>query len=156
MKRISPRSLVFLAILLPVMAVAYVFSPSNEGPVRYETVRDQAGQDYSEALYDAHLDGKNKAGDGRMYFDAGAKAFDEGQDFKITYRLRYDECVKGAAEAYCDAAGKAFTRGYFFSKKYLKRNQAYLLKMTQRDNWQSDIKKGTIPSYLMRKEGGQF
>lgn len=151
MKLITPRNLVFLAILLPAVAVAYVFIPSNEGPVSYEKVRDQAGQDYSEALYDAHLEGKNKAGEGRMYFDAGAKAFDEGQDFKTTYRLRYDECVKGAAEAYCDAAGKAFTSGYFFSKKYLKRNQAYLLKMTQRDNWQSDIENSGIPSYLVRK-----
>lgn len=156
MKLISPRNLVFLAVLLPVVAVAYVFVPSNEGPVSYEKVRDQAGKAYSEALYDAHLGGKNKTAEGRLYFDAGAKAFDEGQDFKTTYRRRYDECVKGAAEAYCEAAGKAFTSGYFFSKKYLKRNQAYLLKMTQRDNWQSDIKKGTIPSYLMRKEGGQF
>lgn len=152
MKILTPRNLVIFALLLPAVAIAYVFTPSTENAVSYDKVRNAAGEAYSKAIYDAHLNGKDKAAEGRMYFDAGLKSFDEGQDFKATVSARYQECIKGSAEVYCHAAAEAFTEGYFYSKKYFKRNQAYLFKMTQRDNWQSDTKQGKIPSYLIRND----
>lgn len=151
MKLITPRNLVILAMFMSVTAVATVFVPANQSPVSYEKIRDQAGKDYADALYDANFNGKGKEAEGRVYFDAGARAFDQGQTFKESYTGRYNECIKSTAYAYCEAAGKAFSEGYFYSDKYQRRNQAYILKQTQRDNWQTDVKNGKLPSYLIRQ-----
>lgn len=158
MKLITPRRLVMLAIILPVIVLAGVFAPTIGSPLPYENAQAHAGRQFTNALWIGNVTTETRDWEGKQYFDEGIAAYEADLRFGETYTERFRNCQSRAADSYCKAAGDAFTAGFNFAENSTDRVTARkaILKETQRDNWQTDIKQGTIPSYLIRKEGGQF
>lgn len=156
MKIVTHGRLVILAVLLPAIVLASVFMPTVDKQQSYDAERSSAGKKFTRALWDSKLASDIRDREGQQYFDDGIASYDAQQDFRAAFTERAQNCQVLAQQAYCDAAADAFTAGYRYAETVNQTVEKARLKDTQRDNWQSDIKKGTIPSYLMRKEGGQF
>lgn len=152
MKYITPRKLVLAALLLPVMVMAGVFLPATPS-LRYDEAQQAAGEKFTKILWSYNLTTKTRDWEGRQYFDDGVKAFEDGLSFKQTYRERLANCLARSKVGYCEAASEAFSSGYSFAESSTDQETARkaVFKVAQEDNWQTDVKNGKLPSYLIRQ-----
>lgn len=157
MKAITPKKLVVLAILLPVIVLAFVFLPSLVSPMTYDQARDRAGASFTRTLWDAKITTDVKDWEGRQYFDQGVDSFEKGENYKSGFTDRNANCISRAPAEYCRAAGNAFAAGYSFAARgekeqvsKLRRVRQDMLKGTQENNWRDDIRDSGVPSYLAR------
>lgn len=117
MKIITPRRLIVLLVLLPVLSLAAVFLPGKTTPLSFGQARAEAGSQFTKDLWSAKLAVDVRDQEGYGYFDTGVNAFDNGASFKDAYKLFYRQCSRDYEYKYCTAVGDAFQRGYSYARE---------------------------------------